>query len=288
MKKIFSRIALLLVAVVAIVACDNNDEPVVPAEKPVVELSGDVVEAEANGGSYSLSYTITNPVEEAVLSVVSDQEWVSDITVAAEDITFVVAANDAAEERTATLTVKYPEAEAQSFVVKQQGTKLQPAESFTIEVQEVHATSAITQVTPADNEMYYVMYLEEVSYFQNGGIDTQELLWEDDFDAFERNASNNGMNLKEYMLQVNVAFHGVKRVKWNDVLPGVKSVLYVYGIQFNEDGSSYEPVTKVAWEVIEPEYAPLQDVNFDLDIEVDGAEVALSVKPENWDGYFVV
>lgn len=288
MKNIFSRIALLLVAVVAIVACDNNDEPVVPAEKPVVELSGDVVEAEANGGSYSLSYTITNPVEEAMLSVVSDQEWVSDITVAAEEITFVVAANDAAEERVATLRVEYPEAEAQSFVVKQQGTTLQPAESFTIEVQEVHAASAITQVTPADNEMYYIMYLEEVSYFQNGGIDTQELLWEDDFAAFERNASNNDMNLKEYMLQVNVAFQGVKRVKWNDVLPGVKSVLYVYGIQFNEDGSSYEPVTEVAWEVIEPEYAPLQDVNFDLDIEVDGAEVALNVKPENWDGYYVV
>jgi hypothetical protein len=288
MKNIFSRIALLLVAVVAIVACDNNDEPVVPAEKPVVELSGDVVEAEANGGSYSLSYTITNPVEEAMLSVMSDQEWVSDITVAADEITFVVAANDAAEERVATLRVEYPEAEAQSFEVKQQGTKPQPAESFTIEVQEVHAASAITQVTPADNEMYYVMYLEEVSYFQNGGIDTQELLWEDDFAAFERNASNNGMNLKEYMLQVNVAFQGVKRVKWNDVLPGVKSVLYVYGIQFNEDGSSYEPVTKVAWKVIEPEYAPLQDVNFNLDIEVDGAEVALNVKPENWDGYYVV
>ena len=288
MKNIFSRIALLLVAVVAIVACDNNDEPVVPAEKPVVELSGDVVEAEANGGSYSLSYTITNPVEEAMLSVVSDQEWVSDITVAADEITFVVAANDAAEERVATLRVEYPEAEAQSFEVKQQGVEPLPADGFVIDVQEVHASSAITQVTPADDEMYYVMYLEEVSYFQNGGIDTQELLWEDDFAAFERNASNNDMNLKEYMLQVNVAFQGVKRVKWNDVLPGVKSVLYVYGIQFNEDGSSYEPVTEVAWEVIEPEYAPLQDVNFNLDIEVDGAEVALNVEPENWDGYYVV
>ncbi len=288
MKNIFSRIALLLVAVVAIVACDNNDEPVVPAEKPVVELSGDVVEAEANGGSYSLSYTITNPVEEAMLSVVSDKEWVSDITVAADEITFVVAANDAAEERVATLRVEYPEAEAQSFVVKQQGVEPLPADGFVIDVQEVHASSAITQVTPADDEMYYVMYLEEVSYFQNGGIDTQELLWEDDFAAFERNASNNDMNLKEYMLQVNVAFQGIKRVKWNDVLPGVKSVLYVYGIQFNEDGSSYEPVTEVAWEVIEPEYAPLQDVNFNLDIEVDGAEVALNVNPENWDGYYVV
>ena len=162
------------------------------------------------------------------------------------------------------------------------------AESFVIDVQEVHAAYAVTEVTPTDTEMYYIMYLEEVSYFQNGGIETAEQLFEDDFAAFEQNAISNNMNLKEYMLQVNVAFQGVKRVKWNDVLPGVKSVLYVYGIQFNEDGSSYEPVTDVAWKVIEPEYAPLQDVNFNLDIEVDGAEVALSVEPENWDGYYVV
>lgn len=288
MKNIFSRIALLLVAVVAIVACDNNDEPVVPAEKPVVELSGDVVEAEANGGSYSLSYTITNPVEEAMLRVVSDQEWVSDITVAADEITFVVAANDAAEERVATLRVEYPEAEAQSFVVKQQGVEPVPADYFVIDVQEVHAASAITQVTPADNEMYYIMYLEEVSYFQNGGIESAEQLFEDDFTAFEKNAISNNMNLKEYMLKVNVAFQDVKRVKWNSVRPGVASVLYVYGVEFSEDGASYEPVTDVAWKVIEPEYAPLQEVNFNLDIDIDGAEVALSVKPENWDGYYVV
>ena len=278
----------MLVAVVAIVACDNTDVPVEPAEKPVVELSGDVVEAEANGGSYSLSYTITNPVESAQLSVVSDQEWVSDITVAAEAISFVVAANEAAEERTATLTVEYPEVEAQTFVVKQQGAQPQPAESFTINVQEVHASSATTQVTPTDEQMYYVMYLEDATYFQNGGISTPEQLFEDDFAAFERNAAESNMNLKEYMLQVNVAFQGVKRVKWNSVLPGKKSVLYVYGVQFAEDGASYEPITDVVWEVIEPEYAPLQDVNFALDVEIDGAEIELSIVPENWEGYYVV
>ena len=161
-------------------------------------------------------------------------------------------------------------------------------ESFTIDVQEVHAAYAVTEVTPTNTEMYYIMYLEEVSYFQNGGIESAEQLFEDDFMAFEQNAISNTMNLKEYMIAVNVAFQDVKRVKWNSVRPGVASVLYVYGVEFSEDGASYEPVTDVAWKVIEPEYAPLQEVNFNLDIDIDGAEVALSVKPENWDGYYVV
>ena len=163
-----------------------------------------------------------------------------------------------------------------------------PTVEFVITVEEVHASSAITQVTPSDEQIYYIMYLEEVSYFQNAGIDSAETLWEDDYLAFEGNAAESKKNLKEYLLESNIAFQGTKRVKWGSVLPGVKSVLYVYGIQFNEDGSEYEPVTEITWEVIEPEYAPLKDVNFNLDVEVNGAEVVLNIEPENWDGHYVV
>ena len=165
----------------------------------------------------------------------------------------------------------------------------EPADaSFAIKVEEVHASWAITEVVPTDAEMYYVMYLEEVSYFQYGGITTAEQLFADDFEAFERNAIQNNMNLKQYMVAANVAFKGTNRVKWGSVLPGVKSVLYVYGVKFAEDGASYEAVTEVAWQVIEPERAPLQEVSFDLSAEVKGAKVALNIKPENWDGHYLV
>ena len=160
--------------------------------------------------------------------------------------------------------------------------------SFAIKVEEVHASWAITEVVPEDAEMYYVMYLEEVSYFQYGGITTAEQLFADDFEAFERNAIQNNMNLKQYMVAANVAFKGTNRVKWGSVLPGVKSVLYVYGVKFAEDGASYEAVTEVAWQVIEPERAPLQEVSFDLSAEVKGAKVALNIKPENWEGHYLV
>lgn len=165
----------------------------------------------------------------------------------------------------------------------------EPAKAtFAINVAEVHAASAITQVEPSDTEMFYVMYLEEVSYFQGGGIATSQDLFDDDLMAFMRNAESNDMTIKEYMLQVNVVFQGVKRVQWNRVRPGVKSVLYVYGVEFTEDGTEYKPVTDIAWEIIEPEYAPLQDVDFALDVEVNGAEIELSIVPENWDGHYVV
>lgn len=173
--------------------------------------------------------------------------------------------------------------------IEEQPPVEEPADaSFAIKVEEVHASWAITEVVPTDAEMYYVMYLEEVSYFQYGGITTAEQLFADDFEAFERNAIQNNMNLKQYMVAANVAFKGTNRVKWGSVLPGVKSVLYVYGVKFAEDGASYEAVTEVAWQVIEPERAPLQEVSFDLSAEVKGAKVALNIKPENWDGHYLV
>lgn len=168
------------------------------------------------------------------------------------------------------------------------GDDPQPDTSFSIVVEEVHASKAITQITPEDAEMYYVMFLDEVSYLQFNGIATAEQLWEDDYTAFENGALNNGMNLKEYMVAANIVFQGTQRVQWNNVRPGVNSVLYIYGVQFSEDGASYETVTDIAWTTIKPEYAPLQEVEFNVEASVKGAEVELSIKPENWDGYYLV
>ena len=168
------------------------------------------------------------------------------------------------------------------------GDDPQPDTSFSIVVEEVHASKAITQITPEDAEMYYVMFLDEVSYLQFNGIATAEQLWEDDYTAFENGALNNGMNLKEYMVAKNIVFQGAQRVQWNNVRPGVNSVLYIYGVQFSEDGASYEVVTDIAWTTIQPEYAPLQEVAFNVEASVKGAEVELSIKPENWDGYYLV
>ena len=167
------------------------------------------------------------------------------------------------------------------------GEEPQPEPKFSIVVEEVHAASAITQVVPTDVEMYYVMFLDEVSYLQFNHIATAEQLWADDYAAFERGALNENMNLKEYMLSANLLFCGTQRVQWNSVRPGVNSVLYIYGVQFSEDGASYEPVTDIAWTTIQPEYAPLQDVKFDVNVSVKGADVELDIKTD-WNGYYLV
>ncbi len=278
------KFAALAVVVMVFVAC-QPDTPEPPKEYALEVTSETTMEFPAEGGEGLIEWALNevtrnNPHPAPTLQC--EAEW---ITLYAEDMgAFAVAANEG-EAREAVIKVAYAE---QVIEVKVKQAGAQDASSFDIEVQEVHAASAITQVTPTDDDMYYVMFLDEVSYLQFNGIATAEQLWEDDYAAFESGALANNMNLKAYMEAANVLFKGTKRVQWNRVRPGTESVLYVYGVEFDEDGASYEPVTDIAWEVICPDRAPLQDVEFGLDVEVKGAEVKLNVQPENWDGYYLV
>ena len=278
------KFAALAVVVMAFMACEP-DTPETPKEYALEVTSETTMEFPAEGGEGLIEWTLNevtrnNPHPAPTLQC--EAEW---IILYAEDMgAFAVAANEG-EAREAVIKVAYAE---QVIEVKVKQAGAQTVSSFDIDVQEVHAASAITQVTPTDDDMYYVMFLDEVSYLQFNGIATAEQLWEDDYAAFESGALANNMNLKAYMEAANVLFKGTKRVQWNRVRPGTESVLYVYGVEFDEDGASYQPITDIAWEVICPDRAPLQDVEFGLDVEVKGAEVKLNVQPENWDGYYLV
>ena len=278
------KFAALAVVVMAFVAC-QPDTPETPKEYALEVTSETTMEFPAEGGEGLIEWTlneVTRNNPHPAPTIQCEAEW---ITLYAEDMgAFAVAANEG-EAREAVIKVAYAE---QVIEVKVKQAGAQTASSFDIDVQEVHAASAITQVTPTDSDMYYVMFLDEVSYLQFNGIATAEQLWEDDYAAFESGALANNMNLKTYMEAANVLFKGTKRVQWNRVRPGTESVLYVYGVEFDEDGATYKPITDIAWEVICPDRAPLQDVEFGLDVEVKGAEVKLNVQPENWDGYYLV
>lgn len=280
------KFAALAVVAMAFVACEP-DTPETPKEYALEVTSETTMEFPAEGGEGLIEWTLNevtrnNPHPAPAPTFQCEAEW---ITLYAEDKgAFAVAANEG-EAREAVIKVAYAE---QIIEVKVKQAGVEAEASFDIDVQEVHAASAITQVTPTDDDMYYVMFLDEVSYLQFNGIATAEQLWEDDYAAFESGALANNMNLKAYMEAANVLFKGTKRVQWNRVRPGTESVLYVYGVEFDEDGATYKPVTEIAWEVICPDRAPLQDVEFGLDVEVKGAEVKLNVQPENWDGYYLV
>ena len=297
MRKLFRLFLVLAATPMLFVACkpDTPSTDVQPEMERYLELTTpEVMDVPAEGGIYEVKWeekerevSRTTPYYGTIETNV---DWISLQQSTTEyGHLFFSAAENEGELREGKIVITFHE-QVINVIIKQAGAgeTPQPEASFNIDVQEVHAASAITQVTPADSDMYYVMFLDEVSYLQFNGIATAEQLWQDDYTAFESGAIANNMNLKAYMEAANVLFKGTKRVQWNSVRPGTKSVLYVYGVKFSEDGASYEPVTDIEWVIIEPERAPLQDVEFGIDVEVKGADVTLDIKSSDWDGYYLV
>lgn len=152
MKKILGLLAL---CALTLVACNDTPEPEPIVKAPVVTLEKESVEAPAEGGTFSVNYTIENAQEGVTLSVVEDVEWISDVTAQEGVISFVIAANDATEGRNATLTVEYTGAEARAIAVAQAAKSEEPElATITLEIGDIAWNNASISVTPSADVEY--------------------------------------------------------------------------------------------------------------------------------------
>lgn len=286
MRNLTKYLVMLSIALVSLIACESHNEE--QTKKPIINLDTATIEVVAEGGEHSVNYTITNATNGASLSIKEDAEWISEVVVAADKVTFVVDANDNEVERTAALVFEYPQAEPTTLNVKQLAGSAPTIEAFEIEIEDICATSATTKVTPNDQQIYYVMYKSDIQYFYDSGITNDDELFEDDMFYFKRGAEFDDITLKKYMENNKVLFQGVTRATWPDLRPAQKQVLYVYGIEFNEDFTDCTRITDVVWMLIDPPMAELGSATFDVSYKVKGANVTFDVTPQGWDGLYTI
>lgn len=152
MKKIFG---LLAICALTLVGCNDTPEPEPIVKTPVVTLDKESVEASAEGGEFTVNYTIENPVEGITLEVTEGVEWISDVAVADDAISFVVAANDLEEAREATLYIEYAGAEARTIAVAQAAKDKEPEmPTIALEVSDITWNNAAISVTPSEDVEY--------------------------------------------------------------------------------------------------------------------------------------
>ena len=72
-----------------------------------------------NATSGSIAYTIDNPVEGTTLNAATNADWISNITVGTESVTFTTTANEGTEDREATFTLTYQGAQNKTVTVTQ-------------------------------------------------------------------------------------------------------------------------------------------------------------------------
>lgn len=272
MKKQILSILFLAILHVLVISCKEQ------LLSPELELTEDVINVTASGGFYSISYTITNPTEEASLSIDNQPEWVSDFNFEKQGvISFFVHKNELTEERSAKLNLVYSGIEeVLSFTIIQEAASVPP---FSINVNEVSEIYVNLDIIPEDKEMTYINFTmprEYESYYEN-----DDALFNDDMAYFQSLSDAYNLPIDE-VIETYVRTGDLTDQTLSGLIPGTEYMTYVYGID-TQDNTRTTEIVREYYYTADVEQI---DVDFDFDYEINGGFVNVSIIPQNYDGYF--
>lgn len=120
MKKL--SLIFCLAAAALLPSCNKDDRQPEP-QLPALTLQSDTVYVSSEGGETQFSYSIENPVEGAALKAEPQAEWISDVTVGENTVTFNVSGNTETSGRTAGILLSYDSLD-DTVYVKQNPTEI--------------------------------------------------------------------------------------------------------------------------------------------------------------------
>lgn len=272
----------MVVAMTLFTACDDKEPNVTPTpdSEASISLKATTVEAVAEGGEYTINYTILNPVEGGQISATSTEKWLGKFsTDLAGVISFTVAPNNSAAERTATVEVAYSAAaKTETFVVKQAGSTEEPLK---LSLSKAEETSLTIHVKPLDREANYILRCYSMEYIIAFGLTDDAKLFEHDLDALKVEAGMQGLhNYLNKIALIGEADHTLDGLK-----PDTDYLVYCYHV----DTSTAYPTLIGSIERLEARTAKpevTEEINFDVTFTADSESITQTIKSENWDGYY--
>lgn len=281
--RLFTAFATIVLAV-ASWSCKPSGVNDVIDTTTSVKFDQEVVDLGYEETTVTLHYTINNGIEGIDIVASTEAEWISEIVAANGTLTFRVAENQDVKARETKLRVTYPNADTVYIVVKQAEFD---AITFELEVTANSSTSCSTLIKPSNEDYAYIAYMAEVDYFLSAQITTAEELFQDDYDYYMAFAKQwEAPLLKEFFLMNYIAYHGEYSIEWTGMVPDKEYVLYVYAIEFNEANDDYWMASPVTYQMVTLESGELTEVDFNVDVDVNGPNATYHIAPQNWEGHY--
>lgn len=280
---LFALAALLSVGLLS--SCEKDpattDEP--KENSCVINISDTTLEVATEGGDYTINLTVTNPIGDVKVGANSAANWLTVKETTTTSVVVNAAFNNNESARETTLTIKYPQAEDVVITVTQAGKEGDP---YTIEIKNVTYNKFTTDITVANPDNYYVLYMSDVDYFKSMGIEDEEALLTDDYNFFLQYANAYGMSLFDFMDAMGLANKGNFSMDWTSLVPANQYVVYTYGVQFTEDGSDFTVTTPIFYEIVDTPINTIGEQAFDVQVAVDGSDATINIDPAGYNGYY--
>ena len=281
--RLFTAFATIVLAV-ASWSCKPSGVNDVVDTTTSVKFDQQIVDLGYEETTVTLHYTINNGIEGIDIVASTEAEWISEIDAANGTLTFRVAENQDVKVRETKLRVTYPNADTVYIVVKQAEFD---AITFELEVTANSSTSCSTLIKPSNEDYAYIAYMAEVDYFLSAQITTAEELFQDDYDYYMAFAKQwEAPLLKEFFLMNYIAYQGEYSIEWTGMVPDKEYVLYVYAIEFNEANDDYWMASPVTYQMVTLESGELTEVDFNVDVDVNGPNATYHIAPQNWEGHY--
>lgn len=271
---ILSALLLILTASCSRDNTTNNEE--FNIKTPLIEVS-------EVGAVCTIEYNLHTWVGSIMPAVISDAEWITDIDNSVKgEIRFRVLPNYDIEDRETTIELRYVDVETSpQVVVRQRGFR---DEKLSIEITECGYSECEITLTPASEDITYVVMMAEKDYFTENNITTEEILVDADKTLFESYVTET--TLEEFLQKSGIALQGTQKRSWQDLSPAREYIIYTYGIYTS--GNIYERITPIYHTFVGKRLPERTEQNFDITITTEGPEVTFNVAPETWDGYYMV
>lgn len=245
---------------------------------PELNLMQTEVSVPAEGGNREVSYELKNAVSGTAVIAESGQEWVSDFSYDKENtICFTVAANEAEAARESVVTVSYGQVK-KTFTVKQAGNEPGQQEPLviTIHEDEITESSVKVTVTPADDEMPYASMIIETKVYAEQVKDDTKLV-EAVLAQYQGYADEMGLTLDQF-LSAHILEYGEQTMEVPDIRHNTEYYFFSFGL--SPEG---EQLCKVVKEVFRTKDVEKIDMTFDIEYEVTGPDILMSVHPSRDD-----
>lgn len=285
--KHLSKLFMLFVAALALLSsCKDTPDTVVNDTECSLTLETQIVTIDGNGGTYSIGYVLKNGINGIDIAAEDDATWIDNLRTSDSRLYFDYQRNFTNKEREATIAVRYPNLRLQTIKIKQSASD---ALTFEMEICDIKTTSCSSKLYPSDKQTPYIVYMAEKDYILGSQISTEEELFRNDYATFTSWAESAGAtNLKKFMEQYEIFYTGDSYIGWIGMVPDREYVIYAYAIEFNEEGTDYTLASAVTHEIVILPTHIFSDIEFDVNITVDGPKATYEFEPINWDGKYYI
>lgn len=229
MKKFFTMMLVCTALLTMTTGCsdDDTDTPTPqPGQEPSIQTET-TLNLVGDGGEYSLTYSIENPVKGEEILAESDDSWISEIrNEGSNTIKFKYEALEGAKAREGKLTLSY--ATASPVEVKLLQTQDKLTFKVTIIPESISSIGCEMKIIPSEPDVPYM-----VAFINKAAIDrcaSDEEFIAEDIQFWKELAESQGATLQDALKQFTVMGESTRTV--NDLNPETEYYGYVYGVSY--------------------------------------------------------